>query len=97
MENEIKNLNLDENFITIVTDDGEKDYEILFTCHIDERNKDYIYIIIPSEDDSEAESVLVFSYDESTMTLNEIEDDAEYDELTEIYNTFVEDEEDKEN
>ena len=70
---------LDDEMI-ITTDSGEeKVMKILFTYESEQRNKSYVFLY---EKDDE-ENVLVFSVNESDNSLEEIEDDEEYNEAEE--------------
>ncbi len=86
-EQKFTNFNEEDAKITLIYEDGEKDYEILFTYHSDTFNKDYVFIIDPEDENEEQEEVLVFSYNEKTKTLTETSDE-EFKELEEVFETF---------
>lgn len=73
----------------IITDEkgNEKVMNILFTYENEERGKSYVFLF--SEDDED--NVMAFSYNEESKSLEEIEDDDEYEEVKEVFNAFNED------
>ena len=66
----------------------EKVMKILFTYESEERGKQYVFLY---EKDNE-DDVLVFAVNEKEETLEEIEDDEEYDEAEEVFNAYMNDE-----
>ena len=77
----------EEKKIVIEDGDGnEHEMEILFTYHNDERNKDYVFFY----DSKDPENVIPMIYDED-HNLFEIEDEEEYDEVEEVFNSYLED------
>ena len=78
---------LDDEMI-ITTDSGEeKVMKILFTYESEARNKQYVFLY---EKDDE-ENVMVFSCNEKDNSLEEIEDDEEYNEAEEVFNAYMSD------
>lgn len=84
------NINEDKK-ITVVDDEGKEHLmEVLFTYEHEERKTSYIYFFDPKE----PENVMVMRYNETpsgNVELSEIEDDDEYEECEEVFNTFMED------
>lgn len=78
---------LDDEMI-ISTDSGEKVMKILFTYESEERGKEYVFLY---EKDDE-ENVMVFSVNNEDQSLEEIEDEEEYAEAEEVFNTYMNDE-----
>ena len=73
----------------LIIEDGEghqHEMEILFTYHNEERNKDYVFFFDPEDPDN----VIPMIYHED-YTLEEIEDDEEYEEVEEVFNAYEED------
>ena len=62
--------------------------KILFTFDNEQRKKSYVFLY----DENNEDEVLLFSYDEKTSSLAEVEDDEEYKEAEEVLNAFYEDE-----
>ena len=74
------------NIIFVNTSDGRRlEYHVLFTHHCNKRNKDYVTFVNVENDDD----ILFFTYDEN-ITLKEIEDSTEIEEMTEILKEFGE-------
>lgn len=79
---------LDDEMI-ITTDSGEeKVMKILFTYESEERGKQYVFLYEKDDEDN----VLVFSINEQDQSLEEIEDDEEYNEAEEVFNAYMNDE-----
>ena len=77
----------EEKKIIIEDGDGnEHAMEILFTYHNDERNRDYVFFFDPKD----PENVIPMIYDED-HNLFEIEDEEEYEEVEEVFNSYQED------
>ncbi len=87
MNNKYDSIDLDDNTLVAEIGGVKKVFNILFSYHHDERNKDYVFIVEPENEDD----VLVFSYDETTHELAEIEDDEEFSEVEEVFNAYLED------
>ncbi len=79
---------INEDEILISDENGnEKVMKILFTYNNEVRNKDYVFVYeVGSEDD-----VMAFVYNEATKSLQEIDDEEEYNEVEEVFNAFLED------
>ncbi len=79
---------INEDEILISDENGnEKVMKILFTYNNEARNKDYVFVYeVGREDD-----VMAFIYNEATKSLQEIDDDEEYNEVEEVFNAFLED------
>ena len=73
----------------IISDESglEKVMKILFTYENEERNKNYVFVYEEGNEDD----VMAFIYNEENKSLEEIEDDEEYDEVEEVFNAFLED------
>ena len=83
-------MELDDNKMVIMDEEGNEHIAtVLFTYHHDERNKDYVVFI----EDGDDENAVVMIYDEETGDLSQIEDDDEYEEVLEVYNAFLDEEE----
>ena len=94
---------MDENqddYVTLTDEQGnEVLYEVILTFHSDEYNKDYILLTEPgsAENEDEDAEILAFIMDpnsdpeSSEGDLQPIEDDAEWDMVAEVLNTFVAD------
>ncbi len=77
-----------ENEMIITDENGEeKVMNILFTYENEERGKSYVFLYEKGDEDN----VMAFIYDEQSKSLNEIEDDDEYEEVEEVFNAFMED------
>lgn len=79
---------LDDEMIITTEDGEEKLMKILFTYESEARKKQYVFLY---EKDDE-ENVLVFSVNENDNSLEEIEDDEEYNEAEEVFNAYMNDE-----
>lgn len=89
----------DENKITLVDDDGnETSYDILFTFDSEDYGKSYILLVPADAEPEEQVDVLAFSYDPNQdeegedFDLNEIDDDAEWQMVEDVLDTFLNDE-----
>ena len=93
---------MNEQQITIVDENGNEQLcEILFYFHSDEFNKDYVLYYPIGEEDENGEIIVhasAFSQsDENTEgELMPIETEEEWDVVEEMYNTFVQEQEDEE-
>ena len=77
---------MESNELIIIEEDGtEKRMEILFTFTSDEFNKSYVLFVDPNDEDR---NVFARIYDEEG-NLDEITDEAEFDVVEEVFNTFV--------
>ena len=80
---------LNDKQMIITLDNGEEVLlNILFTYENETRKKTYVFVY----DDEHEDDVMAYIYDENTHSLSEIEDDDEYDEVEEVFNTFMNDE-----
>ena len=80
---------LNDKQMIITLDNGEEVLlNILFTYENEARKKTYVFVY----EDEHEEDVMAYIYDENTHSLSEIEDDDEYDEVEEVFNTFMNDE-----
>ena len=72
----------------IITDGEGKDHEmeILFTYENEERGTKYVFFFDPND----PENVIPMRYNDD-YTLEEIDDDEEYDEVEEVFNSYMED------
>lgn len=101
MSEENKNIeDNQEDYVTLTDDEGnEVLYEVLLTFHSDEYDKDYILLAEPgaSEDEDNETEILAYSIDPNEADdategeLLPIEDDAEWDMVSEVLNTFIAD------
>lgn len=97
-EKKMSENNAEVQKITLIDESGDEAlYEVLFTFHSDEYNKDYI-LLVPEgiEDDEEVDiQAYIFNPDENGDATEEelvqIEDDKEWDMVEEVLNTFLED------
>ena len=77
---------IDDKQMTIKDDQGNEHLvEILFTYEHDERKKKYVFFY----EKNNPEEVIAMEYNDKGELL-EIESDEEYDEVEEVFNTFVE-------
>ena len=77
---------LEENEILITDENGaSKTMKILFTYENEARKHKYVFVY----DEDNEDDVNVYIYDENNYTLEEIEDDEEYSEAEEVFNTFM--------
>lgn len=77
----------EEKQITVIDSEGKEHLmEILFTYDNEERGKSYVFFFDPAE----PETVVPMVYKEDG-TLEEIEDDEEYEEIEEVFNAYMED------
>ena len=80
---------LNDKQMIITLDNGEEVLlNILFTYENEARKKTYVFVY----EDEHEDDVMAYIYDENTHSLSEIEDDDEYDEGEEVFNTFMNDE-----
>ncbi|MGE5403615.1 MAG: DUF1292 domain-containing protein [Candidatus Saccharibacteria bacterium] len=86
--------------LVIADDEGvEHEFELIAEMEIDDKN--YV-VLIPIDDDEEPEEdpeVIIMRAvydDEDNMSLEEIEDDAEWEKVEGIWNAMLEEEEDEE-
>ena len=77
---------IDDKQMTIKDDQGNEHLvEILFTYEHDERKKKYVFFY----EKNNPEEVIAMEYNDKGELL-EIESDEEYDEVEEVFNTFME-------
>ena len=79
---------LDDEMIITTESGEEKVMKILFTYESEERKKQYVFLYEKDDEDN----VLVFSVNELDQSLEEIEDDEEYQEAEEVFNAYMSDE-----
>ena len=80
---------LNDKQLIITLDNGEEVLlNILFTYENEARKKTYVFVY----EDEHEDDVMAYIYDENSHSLSEIEDDDEYDEVEEVFNTFMNDE-----
>ena len=80
---------LNDKQMIITLDNGEEVLlNILFTYENEARKKTYVFVY----EDEHEDDVMAYIYDENTHSLSEIEDDDAYDEVEEVFNTFMNDE-----
>ena len=80
---------LNDKQMIITLDNGEEVLlNILFTYENETRKRTYVFVY----EDEHEDDVMAYIYDENTHSLSEIEDDDEYDEVEEVFNTFMNDE-----
>ena len=73
--------------LTVLDGEGnEHEMEILFTYEHEERGTKYVFFFDPKD----PENVIAMRYQDDG-TLEEIEDDEEYDEIEEVFNAYMED------
>lgn len=83
----------DENTLIITMDDGrEVEMEILFTFDSEDGGKHYVLFFNPEDESGE---VFASYYDENG-TLTTIESDSEWQMIEEVFNSFVEEENENE-
>lgn len=86
----------DHDHITLINEEGEEVlYEILFTFESDEFEKSYVLVFEAGHAEDEEVELLAFSYEEDEDgegSLEGIEDEAEWDMIEEVLDTFVEEE-----
>ena len=92
-ENNIKNQNLDDDamFVTLDLDDGSQvECEILTI--FDVNKQDYIALLPLSDNDEESEEVFIYRYfedEEGNPTLENIEDDDEYEAVADRFDELL--------
>ena len=79
---------LDDEMVITTESGEEKVMKILFTYESEQRKKEYVFL---HEKDDE-ENVLVFAVNNKDQSLEEIEDDDEYEEAEEVFNAYMNDE-----
>ena len=80
---------LNDKQMIITLDNGEEVLlNILFTYENEARKKTYVFVY----EDEHEDDVMAYIYDENSHSLSEIGDDDEYDEVEEVFNTFMNDE-----
>ena len=80
---------LNDKQMIITLDNGEEVLlNILFTYENETRKRTYVFVY----EDEHEDDVMAYIYDENSHSLSEIEDDDEYDEVEEVFNTFMNDE-----
>lgn len=79
-----------QNTIIIEDDKGnEKEFEILFTFESDDYGKKYVLYFDPAQEEADEDiDVLFSSYDDKSLYA--VEDEAEIEMISEVFNTFVE-------
>lgn len=78
---------IDEKQLVIEDEAGNEHLmEILFTYEHEQRNKKYVFFYEPGS----PEEVMVMSYDDEG-NLEDVDDEEEYNEVQEVFNTFIED------
>ena len=83
---------MQENIINLIDENGvERQFEIILT--LEAEGKEYA-ILMPVEEEEEAEEALVFriDQDEQGEILVPLEDDKEYEIVVDVYNTLMEEE-----
>lgn len=89
----------EDRYITLVNENGDEElFEILLTFDSEETNKSYVLFYPVGEVDEEEEGVVhAYSYipteDGGLGELMEIESEEEWDMVEEVFNTFLDDEE----
>ena len=92
-ENNIKNQNLDEDamFVTLDLDDGSQvECEILTI--FDVNKQDYIALLPLSDDEEESEEVFIYRYfedEDGNPSLENIEDDDEYEAVADRFDELL--------
>ena len=92
---------MNEQQITIIDENGNEQLcEILFFFHSDEFNKDYVLYYPIGEEDENGEiivhaSAFVQNEEDTEGELMPIETEEEWDVVEEMYNTFVENQDDE--
>lgn len=76
---------MEDKKITLIVGDQEKEFNVLFTYHHDERNADFIFIY----DEESPEDVMLFQYYED-QTLEQVEDEEILAEAQEILDAYDE-------
>ena len=80
---------LDKEEMLVTNEAGEeKVMKILFSYVSEQRQKEYVFLYDKDNEDD----VLVFRVNEADESLEEIEDDAEYEEAEEVFNAYMNDE-----
>lgn len=85
-----------DDFITLVDDQGNEElYKVLFTFDSDDYGKSYVLLYPASAENDEQVDIQAYAYqnqdDGSEGELEPIEDDAEWDMVEEVLNTFLDD------
>lgn len=81
-----------QNTMILEDDQGkEKEFEILFTFESDDYGKKYVLYFDPEQEDEEEIDVLFSSYDDDSLYA--VEDEAEIEMISEVFNTFMEESE----
>lgn len=88
----------DVEYITIVDEQGNESlYEILFTFDSEDYGKSYVYLYPAGTSDDEDVELQVYSYieqeDGTSGELLPVEDEAEWEMIEEVLNTFLAEEE----
>ena len=77
----------EEKKITVIDGEGKEHImEILFTYENEERGTKYVFFFDPAD----PENVIPMRYKDDG-TLEDIDDDEEYDEVEEVFNAYLED------
>ena len=92
-ENNIKNQNLDEDamFVTLDLDDGSQ-VECESLTIFDVNKQDYIALLPLSDDDEESEEVFIYRYfedEDGNPSLENIEDDDEYEAVADRFDELL--------
>jgi len=83
---------MDDNKITIITDEGiEKEMTIHFTFYSDEFGKNYVVFYDPADPEEKAYAM---SYDDEG-NLDQIEDEKEWEMIEEVFEAFEDDEDEE--
>ncbi|WP_042458667.1 DUF1292 domain-containing protein [Neobacillus dielmonensis] len=92
----------DEQFITLVNENGDEElFEILLTFDSEDFNKSYLLCFPVGELEDDEEGVVhAYAYvpteDGGIGELLPVESDEEWDMIEEVFNTFIEDQEEEE-
>ena len=79
---------LDDEMVITNEKGEEKVMKILFSYESEQRGKEYVFLYEKEDEDN----ILVFSVNEKEGSLEEIEDDEEYEEAEEVFNAYMNDE-----
>lgn len=87
--------NIDENNLITITDEfgNDKEYTILFTFYSEDFEKNYIFYYDAESDEDTEVLVKSSTGDELEGNLEDIQSDEEWEMVEEVFNTFVEEDE----
>jgi uncharacterized protein YrzB (UPF0473 family) len=88
----MSNVNEEQDIISLFNEQGDEElFEVLFSFHDDDYNKDYIFVYPAGADLDEGVDIFPFIVNskDTEGTFGEIEDDAEFEMVSEALNRYL--------